>query len=293
MKIAFLGLGGMGRPMARNLLKAGYDVSVWNRTQSVANSLVSEGATVISSPSDVVDCDIIISMLSDDHATRDVIFTQDVLSVLQAGALVINMATISVELIRELTVRCTDFGLFFINAPVLGRVDVADAGNLNILASGDALQIDRAQPLFDVMGQKTWRFGEDPENACAAKLATNFVLASAIEALGESCALVESHNINATDFISMLTGTLFSAPAYKGYGAMIAEERYTPAGFKLTLGLKDMLLVQQAAEKKNVPMPFASVIRDNYLEAIAVGDGDLDWSALGNVTRKRSGLRQR
>ncbi|NIF30848.1 NAD(P)-dependent oxidoreductase [Enterobacter sp. Cy-643] len=291
MNIAFLGLGGMGHPMARNLLKAGYDVSVWNRTQSVAETLVSEGASVLTAPSAAADCDIVISMLADDNATRDVLFSQNVLTTLKPGALVINMATISVSLIRELTEICPDRHLFFINAPVLGRVEVADAGNLNILASGDGQQIDRAQPLFDVMGQKTWRFGDKPENACAAKLATNFVLASAIEALGESCALVESHDINASDFIAMLTGTLFSAPAYKGYGAMVAEERYTPVGFKLTLGLKDMLLVQQAAEKKNVPMPFASVMRDNYLEAIAGGDGDLDWSALGNVTRKRSRLR--
>lgn len=279
--------------MARNLLNAGCVVTVWNRTQSVAESLAGDGATVISAPSDVTGCDVVISMLSDDHATRDVVITQGVLTALGAGSLLINMATVSVDLIRDLNTRCIEAGVHFLNAPVLGRVDVAAAGNLNILVSGDEQQINRAQHLFDIMGQKTWRFGQSPENACAAKLATNFVLASAIEALGESCALVESHGINANDFIAMLTNTLFSAPAYKGYGAMVAEERYTPVGFKLTLGLKDMLLVQQAAEKKRVPMPFASVIRDNYLDAIAGGDGDLDWSALGNVTRRRSGLRKK
>lgn len=291
MKIAFLGLGSMGQPMAHNLLKAGYEIAVWNRSPAAATPLVNDGARLCQHPADITGSEVVISMLADDAITHDVMIAQGVLDSLAAGAVYINMATVSNDLTRKMASYCLAKGIHYIAAPVLGRVDVAAAGNLNILAAGEPDQLRRVQPVFDVLGQKTWHFGDNPEQASTVKLAANFMLATVIESVGESAALVKAHGIEPKDFINMLTSTLFSAPVYKNYGGMIAEERYTPAGFKLTLGLKDVRLAQQAAEEKNVPMPFASVLRDNFIDAIAQGDGNLDWSALANVSARRSGLK--
>lgn len=291
MNIAFLGLGSMGQPMAHNLLKAGYEVAVWNRSPAAATPLVNDGARLCQRPADIAGSEVVISMLADDAITHDVMIAQGALDSLAAGAVYINMATVSNDLTRKMASYCSEKGIHYIAAPVLGRVDVAAAGNLNILAAGEPDQLRRVQPVFDVLGQKTWHFGDNPEQANTVKLAANFMLATVIESVGESAALVKAHGIEPKDFINMLTSTLFSAPVYKNYGGMIAEERYTPAGFKLTLGLKDVRLAQQAAEEKNVPMPFASVLRDNFIDAIAQGDGNLDWSALANVSARRSGLK--
>lgn len=291
MKIAFLGLGSMGQPMAHNLLKAGYKVTVWNRSPAAATPLINDGAKLCQYPADIAGYEVVISMLADDVITHDVMIAQGALDSLAAGAVYINMATVSNDLTRKMASYCSEKGIHYISAPVLGRVDVAAAGNLNILAAGEPDQLRRVQPVFDVLGQKTWHFGDNPEQASTVKLAANFMLATVIESVGESAALVKAHGIEPKDFINMLTSTLFSAPVYKNYGGMIAEERYTPAGFKLTLGLKDVRLAQQAAEEKNVPMPFASVLRDNFIDAIAQGDGNLDWSALANVSARRSGLK--
>lgn len=289
MHIAFLGLGGMGQPMASNLLKAGYDVTVWNRSPEPAQKLAEQGATVAASPADIASATVLITILADDIATEQVILGQGALTALARGAIWINMATVSVAFTEEMERRAHGKGVSYIAAPVLGRVDVAAAGNLNILTAGDAALLDKVQEIFDVLGQKTWRFGDKPAQAATVKLAANFMLASAIEAMGEASALVEAYDVGKGDFLGMLTSTLFAAPAYKNYGAMIAEDRYAPAGFTMKLGLKDVRLAQQAAESKNVPMGIAGVLRDNYLDALAHGDEKLDWAALATVSARRSG----
>jgi 3-hydroxyisobutyrate dehydrogenase-like beta-hydroxyacid dehydrogenase len=174
-------------------------------------------------------------------------------------------------------------------APVFGRPDAAAARQLQIVAAGSDAALDRAQPLFDAMGQRTWRVGNEPPQANAVKLAGNFMLASAIEAMAEAAVLVERFGVKPADMLNMLTSTLFAAPAYKNYGAMIAERRYEPAAFRLKLGLKDLRLVQQAADTARTPMPYASVLRDHLLEAVALGDGDRDWAALAEVARRHAG----
>ena len=172
---------------------------------------------------------------------------------------------------------------------MLGRADVAAAGKLNILAAGDTVLLDRVQPLLDVLGQKTWRFGALPEQGNAVKLAANFMIASAIEAMGEAAALAQGHNVTGAAFLEMITSTIFAAPVYKGYGGMIAEQRFEPPGFTMVLGLKDARLALEAAEGVRVPMPFASVIKDNFLDGIAHGDGERDWAALSTVAARRAG----
>lgn len=289
MRIGFIGLGGMGQPMAENLLKAGHQVAVWNRSPAPAEALKAKGATIHATPAAFTDSEVLITMLADDETSRRVVIEQGALDALPQGAIWINMATVSVAFTNEMAEKASATGHRYIAAPVLGRVDVAAAGNLNILTAGPAELLDSVQPLFDVLGQKTWRFGDRPEQAAAVKLAANFMLASAIEAMGESSALVGAYDVAAGDFLGMLTSTLFAAPAYKNYGAMIAESRYSPAGFTMKLGLKDVRLAQQAAENKNVPMGFAGVLRDNYLDALAHGDEHLDWAALATVSARRSG----
>lgn len=290
MTIGFLGLGGMGAAMAANLVRAGHRVRVWNRSPDPVARLVDAGASACDSPAAAArGADLLISMLADDRATREVVIDGGALAALGPGAVHASMATISVALSRELAAAHAARGAGYVAAPVLGRTDAAAAAKLNILAAGDAALLDRLQPVFDVLGARTWRFGDEPEQANAVKLAANFMLANAIEGMAEASALAGGYGVSRTAFLDMITNTIFAAPAYKGYGALIAQKKYDPAGFKLTLGLKDVRLALEASEAVHVPMPVAGVVRDNFLDAIAHGDGDLDWSALAEVAARRAG----
>jgi 3-hydroxyisobutyrate dehydrogenase-like beta-hydroxyacid dehydrogenase len=289
MDIGFLGLGTMGAPMARNLLKAGHTVHVWNRSPAPREALLKDGAQACDTLLDVAVAPVLFSMLANDEAVRSAVLDSGLLDALPEGAVHVNMATVSVAFAKELAALHARRGVAYIAAPVLGRSDVAEAGKLNILAGGDAAAIARVQPLLDVLGAKTWHFGDAPEQANAVKLAANFCLASAIGTMAEAGALVRGHGVAPADFLQMLTTTLFAAPAYQGYGGMIAKETYIPAGFKMTLGLKDVRLALAAGDATHVPMPIASTLRDGLLEGVANGDGDLDWSALAKVSARRAG----
>lgn len=289
MKIGFLGLGTMGKPMAINLVKSGHRVRVWNRSPEPVATLVEAGAIAANTARDVaLGADIIISMLSDDDTTKAVMIDAGVLEAMQLGTIHINMATVSVACARALE-RCHhDKGIHYIAAPVLGRVNVAEAGQLNILAAGEASALHKAQPVFDCLGQKTWVLGTRPEQANAVKLAVNTMLAAAIGAMGEGATLSQAYGVPRADFIELITSTLFSAPAYKTYGAAIAGRHYEPAGFKLALGFKDVRLTVAAAETAHVPLPIASVLKDNLLDCLAHGEGLLDWAAAAEVPNRRS-----
>lgn len=281
MTIGFIGLGGMGRGMAANLLRAGEPLLVWNRGRQPVQELVAKGAQAAASPAEAARVDVLFTMLADDAATRAVLYDGGALAAMPAGAIHVNMATVSVEFAREMEKAHAERGIGYLAAPVLGRVDVAEAGKLNIVAAGPAQLIERVQPYFDLMGQKTWRFGDTPEQANAVKLGVNLALICAIEAMGESSALAGAYGIPAADFLDLLTNTLFAgSPVYKGYGAMIGQQRYSPAGFKLTLGLKDVNLALDAARPKGVLAASGQAVRDNLLRAVEQGDGDLDLAAL-------------
>ncbi|PLR40489.1 oxidoreductase [Chimaeribacter coloradensis] len=291
MKVGFAGLGAMGSAMAKNILSAGHTLTVWNRSPQAADTLASQGATAVDDPTGLAHVDVLITMLADDAATWSVVVESGLLAQMIPGTVHVNMATISVALAQELAALHAARGISYVAAPVLGRIDVAAAGKLNILAAGETPALARVQPLFDVMGQKTWHFGEQPEQANVVKIAANFALASAIETMAEGAALVRNHGVAAPDFLEMLSGTLFNCPAYVNYGNMIAAQRYTPAGFKLTLGLKDVNLALEAGNNSHTPLPFAGVLKDNFLDAIAQGDGNLDWSGLATVATRRAGLK--
>lgn len=289
MNIGFLGLGGMGAGMAANLLKAGHQLCVWNRSPALAEPLLAQGATLAAEPQQAFDADVVVTMLADDAATRSVVLDSGALASAKPGLIHLGMATLSAAFVTELVERHRECGATYIAAPVFGRVEVAAAGKLNILAAGPQAAIDKVQPLLDAMGQKTWPLGEDPLSAVAVKIAGNFMIASAIEAMGEAAALTQSYGVAPAQFLEIMGNTLFNAPVYRNYGAQIAERRYEPAGFRLVLGLKDVGLALAAGQSRHVPLPFASVLRDNLLEAIAQGDGERDWAALAQVAMRRSG----
>lgn len=289
MNIGFLGLGTMGKAIATNLVKAGYRVQVWNRSPEPVAALASLGAIPMATPRETsIGVDVLISMLADDDATKAVVIDGGALEVMQPGASHINMATVSVDCALELGRRHSDKAIRYLAAPVLGRVNIAETGQLNILAAGDPDALRDVQPLFDILGQKTWILGDSPEQANAVKLAVNTMIAGAIGAMGEGVALSQGYGIAKEVFIDLITSTVFAAPVYKGYGMAIAQERFEPAGFKLALGLKDVRLTMEAAENVNVPLPIASVLRDNHIDSLAHGEGHWDWAALARVSPRRA-----
>lgn len=290
MKIAFLGLGTMGLPMAANLLKAGYQVQGWNRSAGPAAKLAERGAVNAATAAEAAtDADVLISMLADDNATRSTLLEGNVLATLKPGAIHVNMASISVALAVELAQLHQARNVGYLAAPVLGRVNVAEAGQLTILAAGDSALLANVQPLLDVLGQKTWYLGDRPEQASATKLAVNFMIASAIGAMSEAVALVQGYEVDKGEFIDLITSSLFAAPVYKGYGQAIATDTFEPAGFKLALGLKDVRLVQDAAERVNVPLALAGTLRAAHVESLAHDEGHLDWAALSRTAARRAG----
>ncbi len=291
MDIGFIGLGQMGLPMARNLLKAGHRVRVYNRTRSRAEPLAEDGALIAGTPAEAASGDAVASMLANDAAAEEVVFGKDgVLQGLPKGAAHISMSTITVALSERLAGTHAQAGQTYISAPVFGRPDAAAAAKLFIVAAGEKAAVDRLQPLFDAIGQRTFFLGETAPQANLVKLSGNFLIASAIESLGETVALMRKYGVEPARFIEIMTETLFAAPVYRTYGALIAEEKYQPAGFKMELGLKDVRSVLAAAEAKSMPMAVASVVRDHFLSGLARGGADLDWSALAKVIAEDAGL---
>ncbi|EIL94107.1 MULTISPECIES: NAD(P)-dependent oxidoreductase [Rhodanobacter] len=293
MKVGFIGLGAMGSAMASNLIAAGHSVTVWNRSGAACAPLASLGAKVASTPDRAAQGDVLCSMLANDQAVREVFLEHALLDAMDRGMVHVNHATISVALAQELAQAHEERGLAYVAAPVFGRPDMAAAAKLNILAAGAPAAIEKVQPLLQAMGSRVWPMGGAPERANVAKIAGNFMLASAIESMAEATALTRAYGVGAADFLEVMTNTLFAAPAYQGYGRLIAEQRFKPAGFTLPLGYKDVGLALAAGDAARVPLPFAGVLRDSLLEALAAGDEELDWSALALVAARRAHLDER
>jgi 3-hydroxyisobutyrate dehydrogenase-like beta-hydroxyacid dehydrogenase len=291
MRVSFIGLGSMGFPMAQNLLNAGHELMVYNRTRSRADEL-GEGARVAGSPRDAAQgADLLITMLADDAAVEEVMFgDQGALATLKPGAVHASMSTISHLLSRRLTDEHHSRRQSYVAAPVFGRPEAAEAAKLWIIAAGPGEAIERCRPVFDAMGQGMEIVGDDPPMANVLKLGGNFLLASAIEAMGEAFALMQKSGIEPARFLEIVNGRLIRSPIYENYGKLIAERRWEPAGFKLRHGLKDVRLVLSAAEEVTAPMPLASLIRDHYLSAMARGWGEIDWAALARVVEENAGV---
>lgn len=288
MDIGFIGLGNMGHAMVENMLKAGHRVRVWNRTRERAQPLAALGAQIVDEPAAAFSGDAVFSMLADDAAVREVVGAA-LLEQAPRALVHVNMATVSVALAQTLAHDHAARGLHYVAAPVMGRPDVAAAAKLTIIAAGPAEAIDRVQPVFDAIGQKTWRIGSLAEHANVIKLAANFTLAAAVETLGEAASLLSAHGVAVTDYLDVITSSAFPGPVYAGYGKLVAERRYEPAMFKARLGLKDVRLALEAAEATSTPLPLGSLLRDNLLDVVAHGDGEKDFAVLGEVAARRAG----
>jgi 3-hydroxyisobutyrate dehydrogenase-like beta-hydroxyacid dehydrogenase len=294
INVGFIGLGNMGLPMARNILRAGHKLTAYNRTRSRAEELVKDGANIVESPSDAAaNAEIVISMLADDNAVKGVVWADrsntGLLGSLAGNAVHVSMSTISIALSQQMSEAHKAKGQHYVSAPVFGRPEAAAAAKLWIVAAGEAEQVDRCQPVFDAMGQGVFRVGGEPSRANVVKVAGNFLIAAMLEAMGESFALVKKAGVDVTQFLEIIN-SLFRSPVYQSYGSLIATEKYTPAGFKLELGLKDVRLALEAAEATATPVPLASLIRDHLVSGIARGYGDLDWSALARVVADDAGI---
>ncbi len=292
MKVGFIGLGSMGSGMARNLIKAGHSLTVFNRTHSRTEEFRSLGAKIAGTPSEAAsDVEALITMLADDHALEDAMLGPGrAIQSLPPEAVHIGMSTISVVLSRRLTAAHREKQQHYLAAPVFGRPDAAAAGKLFIVAAGPAKQIERCQVLFDAMGQKTFVMDEEAPAANVIKLTGNFLISTVIESLAEAVALVRKSGIDATKFLDIMTGSLFAAPIFRNYGGMIAKAEFEPVGFKLPLGFKDNRLVLAAAEEAAVPMPMASLIHDRFLAAMAQGLENGDWTEIARVSFRNAGL---
>jgi 3-hydroxyisobutyrate dehydrogenase-like beta-hydroxyacid dehydrogenase len=291
MKIAFAGLGQMGSGMARNLLRAGHQVTVWNRTSQKAAALAADGAQVADSPAEACrDTEAVITMLADDGAVEAVVSGPDgIAGALAPGVAHLSCSTISTALARRLTALHAARGQEYLSTPVFGRPDAAEAKKLIVVAAGSAPAIERHRPLFDAIGRQTFVAGTEPWQANAVKVCGNFMIAAMLETFGEAYATLRKAGVDPHLFLDTMNA-LFASPVYANYGRIVADQKFEPAGFALRLGLKDARLVLETAQECASPMPIASLVRDQLLSAMAQGQGELDWSSVAQVSARNAGL---
>jgi 3-hydroxyisobutyrate dehydrogenase-like beta-hydroxyacid dehydrogenase len=295
MKIAFIGMGSMGSGIARNLLRAGHQVTAFNRTRAKAEALRPDGAQVAASPAEAArDAEVVMTMLADDAAVEEVVFGEGgIVGAMSAHAVHISNSTISTPMARRLTAEHTRRGQHYLSAPVFGRPEAAEAKKLVLVVAGPEAVVERCRPLFDAIGRQTFVLGDGhgaaPWTANAAKLCGNFMIASVLETFGEAFATLRKAGVQPQVFLEIMN-TLFASPVYAGYGRAIAEGKFEPAGFALKLGLKDMRLALALADECGAPMPLASLIRDQMISAMAHGQSEMDWSSVAQTSARSAGL---
>jgi 3-hydroxyisobutyrate dehydrogenase-like beta-hydroxyacid dehydrogenase len=298
MKIAFIGLGSMGSGIARNLLRAGHQLTAFNRTRAKAAALEAEGAQIAGSPAEAArTAEVVMTMLADDAAVEDVVFGEGgIAEAMPSGAVHVSHSTISTAMARRLTTEHTRRGQHYLSAPVFGRPEAAEAKKLVVVVAGPGAAVERCRPLFDAIGRQTFVLGvagdgngTEPWTANATKLCGNFMIASVLETFAEAFATLRKAGVQPAVFLEIMN-TLFASPVYAGYGRAIAEGKFEPAGFALKLGLKDVRLALALAEECGAPMPFASVIRDQMISGMAHGQAEMDWSSVAQVSARGAGL---
>ena len=290
--IGFVGLGHMGTAMAANLAAAGYRVIAHVRRADRMGELAALGVEPTTDLSNLFGCEIVISMLPDDAAVRDVVFGSGDPGLAQGllpGAIHLSMSTISSQAASQLAAEHAGRGQGYVAAPVFGNPDAAKARELFILAAGAPADIDRCRPIFNALGQQTFVTGSEPSTANLFKLAGNMLTATTLEMLGEVMALLRKRGLEPQPFLDILTQTMFGSRVHRIYGSKIAAQGYS-GGFLLPLALKDVRLALAEAEAAAVPMPSVSVVRERLLTGIANGHAGLDWSALGLIAAEEAGL---
>ncbi|WP_321863901.1 NAD(P)-dependent oxidoreductase [Burkholderia cenocepacia] len=278
MEIGMIGLGAMGREMARNLVAAGHAVTAWNRSGGHV-----EGVRMVETPVQALQADMTLTMLSDDTAIRNVLLDTNLLLHARPGLVHVVASTIPLAFARELVALHREARVAFVAAPVLGRPDVAAKGELNVLAAGTPAALEKIKPALDVIGKRVWDMGEAPPTAYAAKVACNMMIAMAIEAMAEAVVLTETNGLSRARFFELILGTLFGSRPYQTYSGNIIRNAYQP-GFKASLGLKDLRLATEAAEQAGRALPMLAAVHGRMAETVDAGMGDLDWSAIAALT---------
>jgi 3-hydroxyisobutyrate dehydrogenase-like beta-hydroxyacid dehydrogenase len=293
--IGFVGLGHMGTAMAANLAASGIEVIAYVRRPEETAKLAAIGLKPTTTFADLFDCEVVISMLPDDNAVREIVFGRNEVGLkglamgLKPGAIHLSMSTISTAAASTLASEHASRGQGYVAAPVFGNPDAAKARQLFIIAAGAPSDIERCRPLFDSLGQQTFVIGADPAQANLTKLLGNMMTATTLEMLGEVIAVFRKRGLDPKPFLDIMTSTMFGGRAHKIYGDKIVRQAYAP-GFLMTLAFKDVRLAFAEAESAGVPMPSVDVVRDRMMAGIARGYADLDWSALGLIAAEEAGL---
>jgi 3-hydroxyisobutyrate dehydrogenase-like beta-hydroxyacid dehydrogenase len=291
MKVGFIGTGRMGGAMVRRLLEAKHDVGVYNRTPEKAKPLTDAGAKPVKSIADAArHGEITYTMLADDAALEDVVFQQGLLASLPKGGIHVCAGTHGIPIIRKIKQAHADKGQLLVAAPMMGRPELVSSGTAGVFASGPTEALAKCKPLFDAIARRVFEGGADPEAATAMKIANNFVLGCAIEAMGEGFALTRKYGVETGVFYDVMTDGLFNCSAYKVYGKIIVDESYSKVGQMAALGLKDANLALEAGTIASVPLPSGNVWRDRLVGAVAHGDGDKDWAVMALEQARASGL---
>jgi 3-hydroxyisobutyrate dehydrogenase-like beta-hydroxyacid dehydrogenase len=292
MKVGFIGTGRMGQAMVGRLLAAKHDVGIYNRTAAKTKPLADAGAKIVGSIADAARYgDAVYTMLADDAALEDVMFQNNgLLASLPKGGIHVCAGTHGIPVIRKLKQAHAEKGQLLIAAPMMGRPELVSSGTAGVFASGPPEAMSKCKPLFDAVGRRTFEGGADPEGATAMKIANNFVLGCAIEAMGEGFALTRKYGVEMPVFYDVMTDGLFNCSAYKVYGKIMVDESYSKVGQMAALGLKDANLALEAGGLKGVPLPSGNVWRDRLVGAVAHGDGDKDWAVMALEQARASGL---
>ncbi|WP_276330764.1 NAD(P)-dependent oxidoreductase [Paraburkholderia bryophila] len=278
MEIGIIGLGAMGREIARNLVAAGHTVTAWNRSGGNV-----DGVRIVETPAQALQADIALTMLADDQAIRSVLLDANPLYQARPGLVHVVASTISVAFARELMEIHRAAGIAYVAAPVLGRPDVAAKGDLNVLAAGAPAALKKVMPALEVISKHVWDMGDEPPTAYAAKIACNMMIAMAIEAMAEAVVLTETNGLSRERFFELILGTLFGSRPYQTYSSNIIRSEYQP-GFKATLGLKDLRLAREAATAAARVLPMLDAVHYRMRDAVDAGFGDRDWSAIAKFT---------
>lgn len=294
-EVGFIGIGAMGLPMAENLIAAGYKLRVYNRTASKAAPLIERGAELASnSAHTAISGGVVVTMVSDDAALESLVVGADTIAHrLAPGGVHLSMSTVSPATSRRLAQYHAECRSSYVAAPAFGRPDAARSKQMWLCASGPHAAKEKVRPLFEAMAHKVFDFGEDPGAANVVKLAGNFLIVAAIEALAEALTMVEKSGVDRVETMEMFTQTNFASLVYQGYGSAIARMAHEPPGFRMELGLKDVKLMLEAGAEAGAPLPIAALARERFVSSLAKGRGDLDWSAMALCARDDAGLGER
>jgi 3-hydroxyisobutyrate dehydrogenase-like beta-hydroxyacid dehydrogenase len=290
MNVGFIGLGRMGAGIAENLIRAGHQVMVWNRSPEPVRALAEKGARAANAPEEALQGEVLFSMLASDAAIRDVGLAGPLLDKAAKGLVHANMATVSIAFAKSLAAAHASRGLGYVATPVFGRPDAAAKGELVVVTGGDKAAVARLAPLLAKIGRRVVAAGEAPEQANLFKIAGNFMIASALETMGEAFALLRKGGVDSAQFHEVMSNSLFACTVFQNYGRLIVAEQYEPVGFALKLGLKDVNLARAAAADLGMEMKLAEIMREHYDEAVRLGWSDKDWSALGAVIAQEAGI---